>query len=94
MEVIGKLLFVVFLAAGTAYSVIHFVGDDFLSTGLDRNLLEESEPTYDEIDFAEYRDKLRSEYYEYLGNNEMDPDEKIKSEKKQIWDDTIKKESR
>lgn len=94
MEVIGKLLFVVLLSAGTAYSVIHFVGDDFLSAGLDRNLLEENEPTYDEMDFTEYRDKLRSEYYEYLSDVEMDPDEKIEAEKKQIWDDTVRKETK
>ncbi len=91
MEVIGKLLFIVLLSAGTAYSVIHFVGDDFLSSGLDRNLLEEPEVTYEDIDLDEYRKKLRSEYYEYIEKDEKDLEPEKNSESdKQIWNDTLK----
>lgn len=91
MEVIGKLLFIVLLSAGTAYSVIHFVGDDFLSSGLDRNLLEEPEVTYEDIDLEDYRKKLRKEYYEYIDKGEEDPQPEEKPESdKQIWNDTIK----
>lgn len=91
MEVIGKLLFIVLLSAGTAYSVIHFVGDDFLSSGLDRNLLEEPEATYEDIDLEDYRKKLRKEYYEYIDKGEEDPQPEEKPDSgKQIWNDTIK----
>ena len=91
MEVIGKLLFIVLLSAGTAYSVIHFVGDDFLSSGLDRNLLEDPEVTYEDIDLDEYRKKLRSEYYEYIEKDEKDLEPEKNSESdKQIWNDTLK----
>jgi len=91
MEVIGKLLFIVLLSAGTAYSVIHFVGDDFLSSGLDRNLLEEPEATYEDIDLEDYRKKLRKEYYEYIDKGEEGPQPEEKPESgKQIWNDSIK----
>lgn len=91
MEVVGKLLFIVILSAGTAYSVIHFVGEDFLSSGLDRNLLEESETFHDDIDLEEYRKKLRSEYYEHFVEEESDTDKKKHVEDSQVWNDTIKK---
>lgn len=91
MEVVGKLLFIVILSAGTAYSVIHFVGDDFLSSGLDRNLLEESETVHDDIDLKQYRKKLRNEYYEHFVEEESDTDEKKQVKDSQIWNDTIKK---
>ena len=91
MEVIGKLLFLVLLSVGTAYSVIHFVGDDFLSSGLDRNLLEEPSATYEDVDLEEYRQKLRSEYYEYLGQKESGHEDEKQEESRQIWNDTVKR---
>lgn len=91
MEVVGKLLFIVILSAGTAYGVIHFVGDDFLSSGLDRNLLDESETVHDDIDLEDYRKRLRSEYYEHFVEEESDTDKKEQMKNSQIWNDTIKK---
>lgn len=88
MEIVGKLLFVVILSVGTAYGVIHLVGDEFLSSGLDRNLLEEPETSYEDVDIEEYRKQLSQEYFEYMVDEKSDVDEDKKASDRQIWNNS------
>ena len=94
MEIIGKLLFIVVLSVGTAYGVIYFAGSDFLSSGLDRNLLDESNETYEDVDLDAYKAKLRLQYHQYVNSDIKPRNEKkdIKDNEKPIWNDTVRKE--
>jgi|GEM_PF-4545214 len=92
MEIVGKLLFIVVLSVGTAYGVIYLAGNDFLSSGLDRNLLDESNETYEDVDLDAYKEKLRVQYHEYI-DSDIKPDKEAKEKdvEKPIWNDTVKK---